>query len=256
MESSLPPLSFAIVFLLLISPAIGSFLTVLIDRLPRGESIVTPRSGCRACHAKLAWRDLIPVLSYISNRGRCRHCGTEIAAWHLYVEISAIAAAVFAYLLGGSTIQIWLTAAVLWLLLALSICDLIWMRLPNLLTGALFVVAIAWVLLDPWGDIWLSLIGAAVGSGSFLGLRLAYQALRGREGLGLGDIKLMAGLGALLGPFDLPLLVLLAALGALAMSVLRSLQTGNALRATQALPFGTALCAAGALLWVLRQFTF
>lgn len=256
METSLPPPSFAIMFLLLVSPAIGSFLNVLIDRLPRGESIVAPRSTCRACDAKLTWRDLIPILSFLLSHGRCRHCGAEIAAWHLYVEISAIAAAVFACLIGGSTTQIWLGATLLWLLLALAVCDLLWMRLPNLLTGALLLVAIVWVLLDPWGDIRLALIGAAAGSGSFMTIRLAYQAVRHREGLGLGDIKLMAGLGALLGPFDLPLLVLLAALGALALSVLRSLQTANALRATQALPFGAALCAAGALLWVLQQPSF
>lgn len=236
-------------FLLLISPAIGSFLTVLIDRLPRGQSVVLPPSTCRNCNHRLGPRDLIPVLSFVLNAGRCRRCGATIPAWHLYVEISAIGAAVFALILGGSMVQMGLNACFLWLLLALAVCDLIWMRLPDQLTAALLVTAVAIELSQPAADLTLALAGAVLGSGSFLVLRLGYRALRGRDGLGLGDVKLMAGLGAALGPLALPQLLLLAALAALAAAAL----SRGRLTADRALPFGTALCGAAALLWLLGQ---
>ncbi|HSG56764.1 MAG TPA: prepilin peptidase, partial [Paracoccaceae bacterium] len=131
----------ALVFLLIAgSPAVGSFLNVLIDRLPRGQSIVSPRSACRSCGHVLGARDLIPILSYLFVRGHCRHCGAAIPPWHLYVEIAAIFAAVFA-VLGSPPLApvagIALAAAFLWLLLALLGTDLLWFRLPDVLTGLL-----------------------------------------------------------------------------------------------------------------------
>lgn len=236
-------------FLLLISPAIGSFLTVLIDRLPRGQNVVLPPSTCRSCDHRLGPRDLIPVLSFALNAGRCRHCGTAIPPWHLYVEISAIGAAVFALIAGGSMAQMALSVCFLWLLLALAVCDLIWMRLPDLLTGALFVTALATEFSRPAPDLFLALMGAVLGSGSFMVLRLGYRVVRGRDGLGFGDVKLMAGLGAALGPFALPHMLLLAALAALVAAAL----SRGGLVAGRALPFGTALCGAAALVWVLKQ---
>lgn len=232
--------------LVLISPAVGSFLGVLIDRLPRGQSVVWPRSVCRSCGAGLGLRDLIPVLSYLTARGRCRQCGTAIPRWLLGIELAAIGTAIIAVLLGSTAGQMLAIAAVLWLLLALAGADLLWLRLPDILTGALLACALGWVLLTS-GDPGAALIGAALGAGSFLALRLGYMALRGREGLGLGDVKLMAGLGALTGPWDLPLMVLIAALAALAGSAL----SPGGLRGSRALPFGAALCAAGAVVWLM-----
>ena len=92
----MPDLIYFTVFLVLISPFVGSFLTVLIDRLPRGESIVWPGSACRHCNTRLGVLDLVPILSFSLGRGHCRHCTTPIPAWHLYVEITAIGVAVLA----------------------------------------------------------------------------------------------------------------------------------------------------------------
>lgn len=243
----------ALVFLMVLSPAIGSFLTVLIDRLPRGQSIVLPGSACRSCATRLGLRDLVPVVSFALSGGRCRHCGTPVPPFHLYVEITAIAAALFAVILSGGQAQTaWGIAVILWILLALAVSDLLWMRLPNPLTAALAVAAFGWHITQPAGTLGLALIGAGLGSGVFLALRLGYHRVRGREGLGMGDVKLMAGLGALIGPFDLPLMVLLAALGALAAALVHGFAHKHALRSTSALPFGTALCTAGVLLWLLR----
>lgn len=232
------------VLLVLIAPFVGSFLGVLIDRLPRGQDVVLTRSACRSCATPLGPRDLIPVLSFTGTRGRCRHCGATIPPWLLYTEIAATGAGVIAVILGRTPPEMGLIALVLWLLWTLAISDLLHFRLPDLLSGALFGAALVWALVaGAPGD---ALIGAALGAGSFLALRLGYRALRGREGLGLGDVKLMGGLGALTGPWDLALMVLIAALLALLVAALSK----GGWRATRALPFGAALAGAGAAVWI------
>jgi len=249
----LPDPRFSALLLILIAPFMGSFLALLADRLPRGEDVIVKPSHCRRCDARLRLRDLVPVLSFVSTRGRCRHCGAAIPPVTLYSEIAATGAAVLAVLAGGGPADIWLSAVFLWLLLALTLCDLQWYRLPDLLTGTLFLTALG--IAARGGGLDQALIGAGLGSGAFLALRLGYYAIRGREGLGLGDVKLMAGLGAFAGPLDLPLLVLIAALGALAGAGLDHMvdrrRRGTSL-AIRKLPFGAALCGAAAILWVLR----
>jgi len=242
------------VLLLVISPMIGSFLAVLVDRLPRGQSVVAPRSACRSCDTPLGPRDLMPVVSFAMLRGRCRHCGAPIPPMTLYVELLAIGAALLAILNGGDPAFVVLNAVWLWLLIALAATDLIWFRLPDLLTAALGLTALA-LALGPYGpSLAHAAWGAALGAGSFALLRWAYATLRGQDGLGLGDVKLMVGLGAFAGTEALPHMVLIAALLALAGAVLTGRSAGG-LAATRALPFGAALCGAGALLWLLRGVT-
>ncbi len=244
------------ILLVLISPAVGSFLTVLVDRLPRGESVVWPGSACRTCRTRLGLRDLVPVLSFALGRGRCRHCATAIPAWHLYVELAAIGLAVIAVLRGGSLIDMAAAAMFLWLLLSLAVTDLVWFRLPDLLTLCLLIAALVLGRSDPWG----AMTGAAVASGSFLALRLAYRGLRGREGLGLGDVKLMAGIGAAIGVPDLPLTLLVAAVAALTIvgvdAVLLRRTPRQAFAGSRKVPFGAALAGAAALVWLLRSGPF
>lgn len=232
--------------LLAVSPAVGSFLAVLADRLPRGEDVIARPSACRACGTRLGVADLVPVLSFAVRRGRCGHCGAAIPPFVLYTEMLAMGAALAAVIVARDPAQMALVALVLWLLVALAVSDLVWFRLPDALNAALFAAA----LVVAWSEDRLvyGLAGAALGAGSFLALRRGYRALRGREGLGQGDVKLMAGLGALLGPPDLPLMVLGAALAGLAGAAL----TRGGLGAARALPFGAPLCAAAAALWLWR----
>lgn len=239
--------------LVALSPFIGSFLAVLADRLPRGEDVVCPRSACRQCKNTLRARDLIPIVSFALSAGRCAHCGAPIPPWLLYMEIMATGLAVIALVLGGTAGEAWLIALFLWILLTLAASDLLWFRLPDLLTGALLLIALGMAFVLGWPTPALALIGAALGSGVFLALRWGYRALRGREGLGMGDVKLMAGLGATLGPYDLPLMLLVAALTALATAAAGRWRSARALSATRPLPFGAALCAATALIWGLLR---
>ncbi|WP_150297507.1 prepilin peptidase [Salipiger aestuarii] len=249
---TVPDLLLSTLLPLLLAPCVGSFLAVLADRLPRGEDVVTRPSACRACGARLGPADLVPVLSFCLRRGHCGTCAAPIPSWLLYVEIAATGLAALAVAAGGGAVQVWVSLLWLWLLLALGVADARAFRLPDVLVLALCAVAAAGMALvgaPIWPPPGQALAGALLGSGAFLTLRLGYRALRGREGLGLGDVKLMAGLGAFAGPFDLPLVVLMAALGGLAGAV--SWRRAR-LRRHLKLPFGSALCAAAGLLWLLR----
>ncbi|MBY6092513.1 prepilin peptidase [Maritimibacter alkaliphilus] len=244
---------------MLLGPFIGSFLGVLVDRLPRGENIVAARSACRSCGTRLSGRDMVPLLSYALLRGRCRHCGATLPAGLLYIEILATGAGLLACAAGGAPVAVWFATLLLWLLLTLAACDLRWLRLPDLLTAALMLLTGAAALFHVPGtpSPVSALIGGLAGVGSFALLRFAYRQLRGVEGLGLGDVKLMAGLGAYAGIADLPLVVLLAALGALSSAMVGAVlhprgHRKASLAASRPLPFGAALCGAAALLWLLR----
>ncbi len=259
------------IFLVLIGPAIGSFLAVLVDRLPRGEDVVRARSRCRSCAAHLSARDLIPLVSYVFNRARCRHCGAQIPRWIWIMEVAALASTVTvialwvphsSLLFGYEIFVIGLDSTLFWVLLTLIATDLRWMRLPDVLTASLLVLALSRsALLWPSAAFFLApgpqnaMIGAVLGAGSFALVRLLYHALRGREGLGLGDVKLMAGLGALVGADQIAILVLLAALLTLAAAGLTRLRS-EPLSATTAFPFGAALASAALVLWALPLFGF
>lgn len=253
LSGSWPP---AALLLLILSPFAGSFLALLADRLPRGEAVVIARSACRGCGRRLAARDLLPILSFALARGRCRSCGSVIPAWLLYSEILATGLALLAILATPDALTAWAHALFLWLLLALGLCDLTRFRLPDPLTAALLLVALWLALLPAGAGLGMALLGAGAGAGGFWLIRAGYHALRGREGMGLGDVKLMAGLGAYAGPLDLPLLVLVAALGGLgaALLTLGLRPDGRDTRLGQrAVPFGVALCAAAAALWLARM---
>lgn len=238
--------------LILVSPAMGSFIAVLADRLPRGEDFVRSPSCCRTCEARLAAFELIPFISFALQKGRCRHCGAPIPPFVFYVEILALGAAVLAVLAGGGTVDMTLAALWLWLLLALATTDAIWLRLPDSLTLATFVVALI-IAMQPYGmGLSLALWGAVFGAGSFFILRWVYAVLRRKAGLGLGDVKLMAGLGAFVGPLALPQLVLIAAIAALTGALLTRREAPDGLSGGRALPFGAALCFSAALIWLWR----
>ena len=256
-HKGMEPLTPFALLLILVAPAIGSFVAVLADRLPRGQDVVRAPSACRACGHRLGLRDLVPVISFALTRGRCRHCGGVIPAWLLYSEIAAIGLGVIALAMAPDLPQAWATAVFFWLLLGLILCDLLAFRLPDVLTAALAVVAMILAVLTGWPTPGMALWGGVIGAGAFWALRWGYHTARGRDGLGLGDVKLMVGLGAAVGPFDLPLMVLLASGTALAVALVGALpgpaRSAEALSATRPLPFGAALAAAGGVVWALRH---
>ena len=233
---------------LLLAPFVGSFLGVLIARLPHGRPVALARSACDHCGTPLAARDLVPLLSYAALRGRCRTCAGPIAPFHWHVELAATAVAASALAGGTDPTLLWLNCAFGWALLALAWIDWDRFLLPDILTLPLIpagLLATSWLEPEMATD---HALAAVLGYAALRGLALLYRAIRRREGLGEGDAKLLAALGAWVGLANLPLVVLVAALAGLAAAGLMALR-GAELRATTVLPFGPFLALAG---WLVR----
>lgn len=178
---------------------IGSFLNVLIYRLPREMSVVRPRSHCPRCGALVAWYDNVPVLSFLLLRAKCRHCGARISWRYPLVELAAGALSVAALLRYGVT-AVGAEAAVLALmLLPLAVIDLEHKLLPDVLTLpgiALGLIASGLGGLVPLRD---AVIGGVIGGAVPYATIVIYRRLRGVEGMGFGDVKFLAMIGAFLG---------------------------------------------------------
>jgi len=235
---------------LLLSPFIGSFLGVLIRRLPLGRSIALARSACEGCGRTLPAQDLVPLLSFALLRGRCRFCRAGIARFHVWVELAAVAVAAWAMAAtadGGA--PLWANCVLGWLLLALAWIDWDHLRLPDALTlplVALGLLATWWLDPDAAAD---HALAAAAGYLAFRGVALAYRLLRQREGLGQGDAKLLAASGAWVGLAGLPTVVLGAAVIALCMALAQRLFQRHA--ADTPIPFGPYLALAT---WLVRLY--
>jgi len=228
--------------------AVGSFLGALAARWPElDRRFLTGRSACATCGAELRAAELVPVWSWLRQRGRCRHCSAAIGWLPLTAELAgaAVAGLAFATLPLASAA---LLTGVGWWLLLLALVDAEHGRLPDLLTLPLVATGLLAALLQPVPGLALPLasgLGAVVGFLLFLAIDRLYVAWRGRSGLGRGDAKLLAGLGAWLGLAALPMVILLAALLGLAAAL-----ASGRYRATDALPFGPWLAMAGfALFW-------
>ena len=229
---------------LLVAPFIGSFLGVLIRRLPAGRAVGLARSQCDTCLQVLGVRDLIPLVSYLRRAGSCRYCGADIGIFHLGVELAALAIAFAAIWADGQDApRLWADCVLGWTLLALAWIDWLHMRLPDSLTLPLLLAGLAatwWMQPEAIGE---HALGALLGFLSLEGLALLYRRLRGREGIGRGDAKLLAAAGAWLGWQPLPWVVVLAAGIGLLLALLFHLR-GRRLERTTALPFGPCLAVA------------
>lgn len=194
---------------------LGSFYNVCIHRYITGESILFPPSHCPHCRRRLRFWELVPVLSYLALRGQCARCRQPIHIRYPLVELlSGLAAGILAWRYGPTppfVVYLVFTG----LLIVASGIDLDCFILPDAITlggTALAVPAAIWGLGMDWADV---LLGAALGGGTFFAVLVAFRRLRGVDGMGLGDVKLMLMLGALCGPIGLPLVTLVAGVSAL-----------------------------------------
>ena len=227
----------------------GSFLATILIRWPKGESALAGRSHCDACGSVLGPRDLVPILSHVALGGRCRHCGAGIDTRHLAVEIGAGLVGLVAFL-AFAGVEAPVAALFGWWLLLLAVVDLEHHWLPDRLTLPLLPVglAVAWLGIGP--PTLDRIIGAVAGYAVLAAIGWLYRRLRGREGLGGGDPKLLAALGAWLGWQQLPLVLLGAGMVGLAAIALRRLR-GESVSATDRLPLGTLMALAAWPLWLV-----
>lgn len=230
-------------YLALVGLVVGSYLNVVIHRLPLGLSTVTPRSRCPSCGQPVRARDNVPVVSYLLLRGRCRHCGLAISPRYPLIEAFTALLFVASYRTFGLSIDLLAALIFCAAMVALAAIDAEHFLLPDKIT--LPGVAVG-LLLSPWVSWsgWLSaLIGAAVGGGLLLALAHAWLRLRGEEGMGLGDVKMLAMMGAFLGWKGMLVALFSASLsGSIVGVVLLAVGRGGL---KTRLPFGSFLAAGG-----------
>ena len=186
------------VIVFLFGATLGSFLNVVIHRLPRRESVVKPRSRCLACDHAIRWYDNIPVLSFFLLGRKCRDCGQPISFRYPLVEALTAGLALALWFKFGLSKELAVHFAFTAALIATTFIDIDHRIIPNEISLPGILIGFACSFL--WEGFWVSsLIGLLAGGGGLLGLSLLYAFIRGREGMGMGDVKLLAMLGAWLG---------------------------------------------------------
>ena len=232
-----------LLFLGVLGLVVGSFLNVCIYRLPRGQSVNWPGSRCTTCDRSLAWYENIPIVSWVVLRGRCRTCGERISV--MYPIVEAITAAMFiaGYFIYGWTPLLAVRLAFTCAMIVLFVIDLQHYLLPNVITVPGIVIGFALSLVLPPG--WkASLIGLIAGGGLLFAIAEAWYRFRGIEGLGMGDVKMLAMIGAFLGWKLMLLTLVLASFSGSIVGVIVMMLRKESLK--YALPFGTFL-AVGAM---------
>lgn len=227
---------------------IGSFLATLVIRWPEERSVLSGRSACDGCGRSLRPWELVPLISALAQRGRCRRCGSAIDSRHWQIELGcAVVGVISGFAVPGPVGAA--GAAFGWLLLTLAALDVTEFWLPDALTGTLALAGLAagFVVPPEWNE---RLIGGVAGFGALWLIGFAYRRLRGREGLGGGDPKLLGAIGLWLGWRMLPEVLLLASLVGLGAVLVGALR-GRKVAATDRVPFGALMAIAAYPLWLV-----
>lgn len=242
---------------LLFGLVIGSFLNVCVYRLPRDMSVVRPRSFCPACEKQIAWYDNIPLISFLALRGHCRHCGYRISWRYPMVEVATGLLFASVVLMFGPTLVAVKFCVFTAIIVGLIASDIEERILPDELTlgGVILGFVFAWIaplnvsispLIAPAArnprvlSLVEAALGAVVSAGSLLLVAKFYEKVRHREGMGLGDVKMVAMIGAFLGLQGALLTLIVGSLIGGIGGLIFILLTGKDV-ATYQLPFGAFL---------------
>ncbi len=224
---------------------IGSFLNVCIFRLPAGRSIVRPGSSCPKCGHRLSWWENIPILSYLILRAKCHRCQAPISVQYPLVEALTGTLTLALWQKFGPTPQFMIYFPFIASLLVISFIDLEYQVIPDTLSLPGILLGIACSFLNPdlkWYD---SIIGAILGGGVLFSIAAGYLLLTKKEGMGGGDIKLLAMIGAYLGWRALPLVIFISAAAGsvIGIGIILLSKAGR----QSPIPFGPFLSAAAVL---------
>ena len=215
----------------------GSFLNVVIHRVPRRQSVVWPASHCPACGESIEPRDNVPLLSYVLLRGRCRNCNARISPRYPLVEaLTGILFAGTAYEFGLG-LELLSALALVLVLVALAVTDLEHRLLPNAIVGPAALIGFTLSVLESPERWWIYVVSALAVAGGLFALALAYPG-----GMGMGDVKMGGMLGAFLGPYAALAVFLGALCGAITGGILMVV---GKLRRRHALPFGVFMAIGG-----------
>ena len=241
------PAFFAPLMAVILGLCVGSFLNVVIYRLPLGQSLMSPPSRCTRCGRRLSWYDNIPIVSWLALRGRCRQCGERISPQYPIVEAVTALIALVIVLMTPPGVLLASRLVLATILIVLFMIDLEHQILPNTITLPGIVIGFIFSLFAPPGPL-NSLFGILLGAGVLYAIAWGYYMLRKEEGMGMGDVKMLAMIGAFLGWRAVLLTLIMASFAGSVVGVgLIALHRGDM---KYALPFGTFL-AIGALLAML-----
>lgn len=226
---------------------VGSFLNVLVHRLPRGESIVFPGSHCPACGAPIRALQNVPVLSWIFLRGRCAACRAPIALRYPAMELGNALLWVLVAMRGRDWGEIASGAFLASACLALLAIDAEFQILPDKITLTGIAAGIGLAFLSPARSVSAAVVGAAVGAGGLFLIAFLYEKIAGHEGMGLGDVKMLGMIGAFEGTWGVLVTVLMASLAGsiVGIALIASGAGGRKLR----LPFGVFLAVGAVATW-------
>jgi leader peptidase (prepilin peptidase) / N-methyltransferase len=229
-------------FALVFGAIVGSFLNVCIFRLPAEASIVKPRSQCPYCHHPIRNRDNIPLISFIILRGKCRDCGGKIS-WHYpLVELITALLALLLFLKFGLTLNFLIFFIFTAVLIVITFIDLAHQIIPDILTLPgipIFCLAAIFLLKIPWLE---ALLGLLIGGGILFMIAFVYELISRREGMGGGDIKLLAMIGGFLGWKSLIFILLFSSFSGAMVGITAMIIKKQDMK--YAVPFGPFLSAA------------
>lgn len=232
-------------YFFLVGAMLGSFANVVIYRLPEGLSVVTPGSHCYQCKKAVRWFDNIPILSWFILRGRCRQCGAKFSWRYPFVEfLTGLLFLLSFHFIGYK----WFLLEVLIFQFGIVVCSFIdfdHMILPDEFTLSGIVIGLLGAWLNPERSFVDGLLGMLFGGGFLWFMAYAYYLLSKNEGMGGGDIKLLAWLGALLGWKAIPFVIMLAAILGSIIGIVIAVKNKDGLKT--AIPFGPYLALGGVL---------
>lgn len=235
-------------WVLVASPFIGSFLGVVVTRFETSDSPYRGRSKCPDCYHPLGVRDLIPVISWLVLKGRCRYCSASISRIYLTSEVGALVVAVWAVAVVDEAFLL-VSCLLGWALMTLSLIDIRVLRIPDILSGFILMSGLVVSAIFFRSTILDHVLGALAGFAVLFAVRHAYYRFRGRQGLGNADERLLAAGGAWIGIAGVfSALFLAALLGVLAVFVANIF--GRKISGTDAIPFGPFLAAGVWLTWL------
>lgn len=238
---------FLYIFFFVFGLLFGSFANVVIYRLPQGKSVVRPRSSCQQCGAMIKWYDNIPVLSWIFLKGKCRSCQTKISWRYPFVELLTGLLFMMSYHYAGLNYTLVEYLVFSFSLVVCSFIDFDHMILPDEFTLSGIVIGLLGAWLNPDRNFLDAFIGVLIGGGFLWAMAYVYYLLTKNEGMGGGDIKLLAWIGAVLGWKAVPFVVMSSAIIGSVVGLIMARKGKDGLKT--AIPFGPYL-ALGAVLFM------
>jgi leader peptidase (prepilin peptidase) / N-methyltransferase len=218
---------------------VGSFLNVCIFRLPKEESIIWPGSHCPHCKKPIKFYDNIPLISYFLLRGECRYCKGSISLQYPLVEGITALSSLLLFIKFGPTLSFLIYFTFVAALIVITVIDLYHQIIPDVISLPGIAAGLLLSLINPYTTFFNSLIGVLIGGGSLFAVATLYQWLFKREGMGGGDVKLLAMIGAFLGWKAVILTILLSSLIGSLVGIIIMVLKGKDFK--YAIPFGPFL---------------